>query len=184
MNSAGGVIVTSLAVMLAACTPIPASPSASVSASASASPSSATPTPSPTPTKLTPAEQDVESAKEAVVAYWKEFDRLAANPNTPINDMDRVARGSALESARDALSSWRVGEYTLNGFTSVEHQKAERVASSKWAVTPCVDTNKSDLVDSKGKSVTGPPCRIEHKFTVIRDAGQFFVTGDKVVGTC
>lgn len=184
MNSAGGVFATGLVVILAACTPIQASPSASVSGSASASPTAVTPTPRSTPPKLTPAEQDLELAKAAIVQFWQVLDRVAADPESRINDMDRVARGAALRQAQEDLTAWRVAEYVLTGTRTVENATAKLTSKNRWTVTSCVDTSEIDVVDRKGKSVSGPPYRILRRSTVVKDSDSFYVTVDKAIETC
>ena len=150
---------------------------ASTSVSQSASPTAS-------PTVLTPDEQDLVTAKAAYATYVKELDRLSADPESRINDLARVARDSALEQARKDLLTMRVAGYRLKGSTVIDGITAKLSKSNKWTLTACLDLSKSDLVDAKGKSVTGPPYRMSHRATVIRDSRSYFVTTDKVVATC
>ena len=171
------------AIMLAgtACTPS----SSPGSVSLSASPSVTGPaTPTPTPTVLTPDEQDLESARAAVAKFWQVLDRVGADPDVSLNALNRVARDPALEQAQKDMTAWRVAGYRLTGSTVVEESTARLTKPNAWTVTSCVDTSKSDVVDREGKSVMGPPYRIKHRSTVIRDSGTFYVTADKALETC
>ena len=78
----------------------------------------------------------------------------------------------------------RVAGYRLKGSTVIDGITAKLSKPNRWTLTACLDLSKSDLVDAKGKSVTGPPYRMSHRATVIRDARNYFVTTDKVVATC
>ena len=124
------------------------------------------------------------TAKSAYATYVKELDRLSADPESRINDLGRVARDSALEQGRKDLLTMRVAGYRLKGSTVIDGITAKLSKPNKWTLTACLDLSKSDLVDAKGKSVTGPPYRMSHRATVIRDSRNYFVTTDKVVATC
>ena len=161
------------------------SPTAGLTPSTTASPPSVSQyaSPTPTPTVLTPDEQDLVTAKAAYATYVKELDRLSADPESKINDLGRVARDSALEQGRKDLLTMRVAGYRLKGSTVIDGMTAKLSKPNKWTLTACLDLSKSDLVDAKGKTVMGPPYRMSHRATVIRDSRNYFVTTDNVVAT-
>lgn len=181
MNFAAAGLATAAILTVTACTPTGSPSTATTTASPSVS-ASAEPTPTSTP--LTPAELDLESAKTAVVKFWKVLDRLGADPESRINDMDLVARDTALEKARADLLSMRVAGYRIQGTRRVEEATAKASGTSKWTVTACVDTSKMRIVNAKGKTVSRPPYRILRRSTVIRDSRNFFVTTDKAIESC
>lgn len=178
MSMKAACLATALAAVTG-CTPAGAPSTAVTAASPSVSQSA-----SPSPTVLTPDEQDLVTAKAAYATYVKELDRLSADPESRINDLGRVARDSALEQGRKDLLTMRVAGYRLKGSTVIDGITAKLSKPNKWTLTACLDLSKSDLVDAKGKSVMGPPYRMSHRATVIRDSRNYFVTTDKVVATC
>lgn len=87
-------LALALAPVMAACTAAPASsPSASVA-----------PTPTQTAPTLSPAEQDLANAKQAVTNLWSVVDRLTNDPQASLQDLDTVASGEALEFFRKNLT--------------------------------------------------------------------------------
>lgn len=46
-----------------------------------------TPSPSATPSTLSPAEQNSNSAESAAVRFWRVVDRLAADPNSKLEEL-------------------------------------------------------------------------------------------------
>lgn len=145
---------------------------------------------SPTATPLSPAEQDLENAKTAVVKVWAEFDRIANNPTTAsIGDLSLVAAGKWLETLQMDLGYYRAWNWTASGDTVVEDLTAEfrgpnERGQDTWTVTSCVDISQTTLVDKDGKSVASPPYRIRHSSTVTRIEDRFVVTDDEATGTC
>ena len=180
MSMRAACLATALAAVTG-CTPTGGPTTVATAASPSVSQSVS---PAPSPTALTPDEQDLVAAKAAYATYVKELDRLSADPESRINDLGRVARDSALEQGRKDLLTMRVAGYRLKGSTVIDGITAKLSKPNKWTLTACLDLSKSDLVDAKGKSVTGPPYRMSHRATVIRDSRNYFVTTDKVVATC
>jgi hypothetical protein len=74
-------------------------PHPSSSASRTPAPSSSASTsPAPSPTKpLTPEEQDLQSAGEAITDYWRVLDEVASDPKASLNALATVARSQGLE---------------------------------------------------------------------------------------
>lgn len=167
--------------LLAACTATP-------SPGPSASPTP-TPTPTATATTLSPAEQDLADAKQAVVKLWAVVDRLTNDPQASLQDLDTVASGDALTMFQQNLGKYRAARWTGTGSSVVEDLEAtasgvDASGRSSWTVTACVDGSGTTLVDQNGKSVQGPPYRIRHKSTVVERVSALFVAGDVAVGTC
>lgn len=150
---------------------------------------STTPTPSPGVTSLSPAEQDLANARQAVVKLWDVVDRLTNDPQASLQDLDAVAMGDALTMFQQNLGKYRAARWIGTGASVVEELKAtasgmDSAGRSTWTVTACVDGSGTTLVDQNGKSVQGPPYRIRHQATVAQRASALYVAEDEAVGTC
>ena len=176
----GGVLLAlALTPMAAACTATPV-PTPTVTLTQS---------PSPTATTLSPADQDLANAKQAVVKLWAVVDRLTNNPKSSIQDLDDVAADATLTMFQQNLVKYRISEWKGSGASVVEDLTAtargvDAEGRSTWTVTACIDGSKTTLVDANGKSVQGPPYRVRHKSTVVERSAAFFVADDVAVGTC
>ena len=172
-------LALALPMVVAACTATP---------SPDPTPSS-TPTPTPSVTSLSPAEQDLANARQAVVKLWDVVDRLTNDPQASLQDLDAVAMGNALTMFQQNLGKYRAAQWIGTGASVVEQLEAkasgmDSVGRSTWTVTACVDGSGTTLVDQNGKSVQGPPYRIRHKATVVHRASALYVAEDEAVGTC
>ena len=173
------VLALALVPIMAACTATPSTtPSPSV-----------TPTPTVTAPTLSPAEQDLANAKQAVVKLWAVVDRLTNDPRASLQDLDTVASGDALEFFRKNLTGYRLEQLTGSGASVVEFMSAEAAGNNAqglrtWTVTACIDTSKTKLVDTSGKNVTAPPYRFQHRSVVVERAAALHVDQDEVLGTC
>ncbi len=173
------VLALALVPIMAACTATPSTtPSPSV-----------TPTPTVTAPTLSPAEQDLANAKQAVVKLWAVVDRLTNDPQTSLQELDTVATDKALTMFQQNLGKYRAARWIGTGASVVENLEAtasgmDGAGRSTWTVTACVDGSGTTLVDEGGKSVQGPPYRISHKATVVERASALFVAEDVAVGTC
>lgn len=150
---------------------------------------SATPTPTPTPTTLSPTDQDLANAKQAVVKLWEVVDRLTNDPQSSLQDLDTVASGKVRTFFQENVMSYRAQEWIGSGNTMVEAESAALAGTNAqglttWTVTACIDASNTTLVDSTGKSMQTPPYRIRHRSTVIQRSGALLVAADEVVGTC
>lgn len=175
--------LVSVLAMLAGCTPAP-TPANTASASTSAPPAA-----SASATTLSPAEQDLQDAKQAVVKLWQVVDRLTNDPRTTLQDLDTVASGEALEFFRKNLASYRLERLTGSGDSVIEVQAVQAAGNNDqglaiWKVTACVDASKTKLVDSAGKNVSAPPYRIQHRSVVVQRTQSLLVDQDEVLGTC
>lgn len=173
----------SVLAVLAGCTPTP-TPANTASAS-----TSATPAASASATTLSPAEQDLQDAEQAVVKLWQVVDRLTNDPQAPIQDLDTVATGATLTMFQQNLVKYRSAKWKGSGASLVEDLAAVSSGTnaegrSTWTVTACIDGSNTTLVDADGKSVQGPPYRIRHKSTVVERASTLYVAEDAAVGTC
>lgn len=177
-------LALTLTPLVASCTtaPTPTSPASSI-----ASPTSS---PSNSPSRTTsPADRDLQNAKQAVVRLWATLDRLTNNPRLSLQDLDNVATGDALTMFQENLGQYRAdqwvgsGSYVVKDLQSVS-SGVDAEGHLAWTVTACVDGSKTTLVDQHGKSVQGPPFRIRHKATVISRASHLYVSTDTAVGTC
>ena len=152
---------------------------------------SSTPTPSPsaTTTTLSPTDQDLANAKQAVVKLWEVVDRLTNEPQTSLQELDTVASGEALEFFRKNLTGYRLEQLTGSGNSVVETESAKAAGNNAqglrtWTVTVCVDASKTKLVDTSGKNVTAPPYRIQHRSVVVERPATLLIEQDEVLGTC
>lgn len=174
-----GAIALALPLLVAACTATP---------SPDPTPSS-TSKPTPSVTSLSPAEQDLANARLAVVKLWEVVDRLTNDPQASLQDLDTVASGDALEFFRKNLTGYRLEQLIGSGSSVVELQSAEAKGNNAqglrtWAVTACLDTSKTKLVDTSGKNVTAPPYRFQRRSVVVERAAVLLVDQDEVLGTC
>ena len=146
---------------------------------------SATASPSATPT--------VPASEAAAVARAKDYvamlDKLSSNPKANLDELSTVARGRAADKWRQILLDDRSAGHRQTGSTKLTLISA-KVGSSdqRWAVTMCLDVSAVDVVDRDGKSVVAKnrPDRVRDVLTVDQDtsSSKWFVTQDKVTGTC
>jgi hypothetical protein len=142
----------------------------------------------PSTTSLSPQELEAEAAEAAVVKFWRVVDELSADPNTSLNKLANVARGSSIATWRQMLADDRARQHRQVGTVVVASVAAKAKGPKTWQVTACIDVSKVNVVDKDGKSVvaaTRPP-RVEYLYTV--EKGQspegYYVIADKAVRTC
>ena len=182
-------VLLALTLSVTACSPT-TSPSASPTVtSASSASATATPTPTVTTPSLTPQQQDLVNAQNAVVKLWAVVDRLTNDKKSSIQDLDNVASGEVRTFFQKNVSGYRAEGLVGTGKTVVEPQSAKLAGTNNeglttWTVVACIDMSHAKLVDSSGKSVVGPPYRIQRRSTVIERDGSLFVAQDEVLGTC
>lgn len=178
-----GAVVLALGLFAAGCTksepqPTPTPPSTSQSATVS---------PSPTPTPTIPASEAAAIARAR--GYVAMLDKLSSNPKATLDELSTEARGKAADKWRQILLDDRSAGHRQTGSTKLTLISA-KVGSSdqRWAVTMCLDVSGVDVVDRDGKSVVAKnrPDRVRDVLTVDQDtsSSKWFVTQDKVTGTC
>ena len=178
-----GVLLALSMSSMAACTTTPAAtPTPTVAASVTPTPSATTPT-------LTPAEVDLENAKQAVVKLWAVVDRLTNDPKSSIQDLDAVASGQTLTMLQENLMTYRARGWRGSGSAVVTTESAKSGGTNArgyatWTVTACVDRSDTKLVDTESKSAQLPPYRIRHRSTVVQRAASLYVDEDEALGTC
>ena len=111
----------------------PPSPGPTSPGLSSSSGTAATSSP-PTPTKsLTPEEQDLRSAEEAITEYWRVLDEAASDPTQSLNVLATVARSQALAQWQTTLANDRAQGLTQKGMSTV--RDAEALTSiHRWAL--------------------------------------------------
>lgn len=172
-------LALALASVVTACTAAPApSPSASVA-----------PTPTLTAPTLSPAEQDLANAKQAVTQLWSVVDRVTNDPQASLQELDTVASGDVRTFFQENVMSYRAQGWVGSGTTLVEVASVELAGTNEqglttWTVTACIDASKTTLEDAEGNSVQTPPYRIRHRSAVIHRSGALLVAEDEVLGTC
>lgn len=182
-----GAVVLALGLFAAGCTksepqpqPTPTPPSTSQSATAS-------PSPTLTPTPTIPASEAAAIARAR--GYVAMLDKLSSNPKANLDELSTVARGKAADKWRQILLDDRSVGHRQTGSTKLTLVSA-KVGSSdqRWVVTMCLDVSGVDVVDRDGKSVVAKnrPDRVRDVLTVDQDtsSSKWFVTQDKVTGTC
>ena len=190
-----GAILLALAVI-----PLVASCSATTEPTATQAPSSATVsspptstpslTTSPTPTSAVSASSGgIANAEQAVVTMWATVDRLVNDPRLSLQALDGVTTDGALTLFQQNLGKYRAAQWKGSGSSVVSDLHAvstgvDAQGDPGWTVTACVDGSKTTLVDQSGKSVQGPPYRIQHQATVISRGLHQYVSSDTAVGTC
>ena len=177
------VVLLACTVALAACNSENPRPSSSTSRTPAPS-SSASTSSVPSPTKpLTPAEQDLLSAGEAVAQYWRIIDEVASDPKVSLNVLATVARSQALEQWQTTLSEFRAKQWTQEG-VSVVRDIDPSTDGESFTVAACVNVAELDVVDRSGKSVVVDSRPVEQRFTykVVKAPEGFFVTEDTLKG--
>ena len=159
------VILLACTVALAACNSEDPRPSSSASRTPAPSSSLST-SPAPSPTKpLTPAEQDLLSAGEAVTQYWRIIDEVASNPKVSLNVLATVARSARRSSSgkRPCRSSGRSSGLKKACPSSATLTRPRDGKS--FTVAACVNVSELDVVDRSGKSVVVDSRPVEQRFT-------------------
>ena len=177
-------ILLACTIALAACNSENPRPSSSASRTPAPS-SSASASPAPSPTKpLTPAEQDLQSAGEAITEYWRVLDEVASDPKVSLNVLATVARSQALEQWQTTLAADRGQGVEQQGRARVRDAVASSGDGKSFAVTACVDFSEVDVVDASGKSVVkaGRPVAQRYSYVVQKAPEGFFVTEDLFKG--
>ena len=115
------VAVVACAVALAACNAEDAPPTPGPTSSGLSSSGTTATSPTPTPTKaLTPEEQDLRSAEEAITQYWRVIDEAASDPTQSLNVLATVARSQALAQWQTTLAEYRTKQWKQVGRSSVD----------------------------------------------------------------
>jgi len=172
------------AVALAGCnaedtppSPGPTSPAPSAGTTAT----SATPTPTKT---LTPEQQDLRSAEEAITQYWRVIDEAASDPTQSLNVLATVARSQALAQWQTTLAEYRTKQWKQVGRSSVDDAVAVTEDGKAFTVRACLDVSSLDVVDAAGKSivVANRPAQQQYTYTVEKAPEGFFVIEDTLKG--
>ncbi len=182
------VLAATAALAVAGCSGGSGAP-ASPTPSATASPSiSTTPTPPASPSP-TPSSVSEVAAVDAVVRFQEVLDRLSADPESDLTELNLVASGQSLLQWQSILM-----QYRAEGWRQVGEQTSTLVgstagsSSSQWFVDMCVDVSGADVLDSAGNSVRQGegPTRVLTEFTVEQRgvSEPWFVTQDEAKNTC
>lgn len=178
------VAVVACAVALAACNAEDTPPSPGPTSSGLSSGTTAT-SPTPTPTKaLTPEEQDVRSAEEAITQYWRVIDEAASDPTQSLNVLATVARSQALAQWQTTLAEYRTKQWKQVGRSSVDDAVAVTEDGKAFTVRACLDVSSLDVVDAAGKSivVANRPAKQQYTYMVEKAPEGFFVIEDTLKG--
>lgn len=177
-----GAVVLSLGLITGGCTksePPPVTPPPSTAAQPTSSSPSATPT-------IPPAEAAAIARAKGYVAM---LDKLSSNSKANLDELSTVARGKAADKWRQIILDDRSAGHRQTGSTKLTLISAKAGSSDQqWVVTMCLDVSGVDVVDRDGKSVVtkNRPDRVRDVLTVDQDtsSSKWFVTQDKVTGTC
>jgi hypothetical protein len=175
-------LAVSCLVLVAACGGSGSSPAVSTTARSSATTSA---TSAPTQT-LSPAEKDLNSAKDAVSKFVSVTDALGSDSYLSLGKLSTVATpsGKAIAHWRFVLTSRRVKQWKQVGKTSIFSSQAKATSGKSFDVTACLDLSKVNLVDKAGKSVVaaGRLPRVQYTYKVTKIPLGFFVDDDTVGG--
>ena len=157
--------------------PGPTSPAPSAGTTAT----SATPTPTQT---LTPEQQDLRSAEEAITQYWRVIDEAASDPTQSLNVLATVARSQALAQWQTTLAEYRTKQWKQVGRSSVDDAVAVTEDGKAFTVRACLGVSSLDVVDAAGKSivVANRPAQQQYTYTVEKAPEGFFVIEDTLKG--
>ncbi len=151
---------------------------------------SATPTvapTTPTPTALTPEEEDLRGAEQAVVALVAMTDQLGQDFTRRLDELYTVSRDQTVDTWIQLLNLRRVSGETQIGDSVVEDIQVAKNAEGLWDATACLDVSGVNLVDKDGKSVVSPdrPPRVKYRYLIEKgNDGGFYVIEDEAVETC
>ncbi|WP_148060456.1 hypothetical protein [Luteococcus japonicus] len=113
---------------------------------------------------------------------------IASDPKSDMDQLQTVARASALRQWQYDISQFRAQKQHLTGMSTLALVKATPGSDAReWKLRYCLDVSGTDLVDATGKSVRGKgPKRVTSDMDVVQDGadGSWYVTEDKVTGTC
>ncbi len=173
-----------LALLLASCTrdgvnTTPTNTGPTASASGAVTPSATRST-----TSASSASAEAQAA-DAVIRLWGVLDRLASNPQAPLSELTRVARGQALAQWQGNLTQMRGGGLKQVGDVTVEEPTVTYDAAVQvFRVFACVDVSKVNVVDQTGKSVVAAnrAPRTKYAYEVSSSEGGYFVTKDPLRG--
>ena len=182
----GAVLAMAAVLMSAGCSrdsnassPTPSPPSPTVSA---------TPTPSASPSP-TPSTVSERAAVDGVIHFLDVLDKLSADPESDLDELNTVATGNA-------LAQWQrnIMQYRIDGWRQVGQQGPEFLGStpgssaSEWFISMCIDVSDVDVLDAAGESVVdaGAPTRIQTDFRVDQQTtnNQWYVAEAEATGTC
>ena len=139
----------------------------------------------PTPTKtLTPEQQDLRSAEEAITEYWRVLDEAASDPTQSLNVLATVARSQALAQWQTTLANDRAQGLTQKGISTVRDAEAATKDGKTFTVSACLDVSAVDVVDATGKSVvrSDRPATQSYAYKVQKAPEGFFVIEDLLKG--
>lgn len=180
------VLAAAAAVVLAGCSGGSSAPTPTPSATPSPSVST-TPTPSASPSP-TPSSVSERAAVDAVIAYNQVIDKLGADPNSDLDELNTVATGDALAQWQHILAGYRIDGWRKTGEQIPTFVGSTPGASAaEWLVSMCIDLSGVDLLDASGVSVKNPdgPSRVLTDFSVEQGVnGQWYVAKDEVRSTC
>lgn len=182
---AAAAVSLAVATLMASCAPSDPVPPPSTTTSAPVP--TVTPSPSTTPSTPSPGERDKKDAESAVVRFWRLIDRLAADPQSKLEELTTVSRGSVAAQWRQNIRDYRFERVKQTGNVVVIDPSAKKSAEAGLHdVNACVDVSGTNLIDRNGKSVVAAsrPPRVRYRYTVQKDAEKWYVITEKATGTC
>jgi hypothetical protein len=165
-HSALGGPVLVLALLLTGCSDDPTADPTSPTTPPTTTSSSPTESTSPTTEPETPKQKAIRLATVQTKAYIRTYERLYANPDLPLDILDKYANTQALLETKSAIQQRRVQNQRLVGHSKiiktwlgpekvVFNQKAPMAVVDLYV---CYDLNGSHFVDQQGNPLpqTGP----------------------------
>lgn len=134
-----------------------------------------------TSTSSTPAEDPELAAAEAKALEFKDLlVEIATNPETPLEDLDTVARGQAAAQSKHSLAQLRASGVTAQGGYSYRDVESTRDADQPRptvVVEACVDRSGYSVYGADGTVRSGAPFDTSlASFTVEQWGDTWYVT--------
>lgn len=172
-QAAAGSVAAFMLALSAGCATTPSVPDSPTS------PSMIPATPSPTPT----LSSDEKAAGEVVIAFYRALNRVASDPNVPLDTLYNVAGGELVAERLKIYQQSRAAKRRQLGEAVPKIREVS--GTSPFTVVACVDTTGLDVVDEHGNSVvpTGNPTLVLHRFTIDRVGDLLVAVKDEVVST-
>lgn len=163
MNLRRRLVVTTVAVLLAAaaCTDGLTDPSPT--------PTAATEPPSSSPSPTAESDRAAANAEALVLEYYEVLDSIRRDPAKDFTPLSSVSAGADLDTWRTTFDQWKRDGWTMTGTTVPAEVVIQTVnmdqTATDGAIAPtvqldvCVDVSLVDVVDPEGTSVVLPERR-------------------------
>lgn len=152
-------------------------PSPTASTSVSTSPSE-DPSPTETATPLTPRETAITQAKQQLRAFYKAYDQILADPNAPVDELDKYAQQLTLQQLKESVQGYRDRGHLQEGRIKIVWLRPGAVTlregtAALVVLKACYDLRETRLLDENGNVVPDDP-----DMQLVGVAQYLILTGD------